>query len=750
MAPFTDSQHLRARLPASGWLGGAAVLLVLVLARLTPAEIAWPGGVLLALITIWGVGKTAMRREERLQRLGDLVQQRCEPQRTDTAPIEELLPRLAHLVENSARAMALHAGNVTALVCDIVQVHRFLSKDSTDLASLSRNIQSENDRLLGEVANISEQMSVLNGYVEAISAQAGAIVQETTAVSETTSVAHGAMAAMVNGSEEMSRTISVVHRNLAEVEAFSSGVMQTMQEMIRAIEQVRAITTRADQASLRAHAATMENETVMERLAGLARDIGAMVEAITDIAAQTNMLALNAAIEAAGAGSAGRGFAVVAGEIKQLASQTATATQEIISKIGDIQEEVKQANTSSRTTSETMSILLGFNRQISSAMEQRLLAIHRVNESLSQVQTVLASITHNTRGLEEAATRVHRDADQAAHLTRTAAGQAEAAASAAETIRSHIEEGRRSSLATLASTRATHQLATTTRESLVRSLRLSGFLHGSISQFQASSTFAREINDHLLAWKPRLPPFQEPFDIKRMKEPLLILGGRLAKAFHGNIPRQENLSWEESYPGLWLNRCPLDAQQTRPVIQELKSAYELALQGLAALRDNRRDQAVQLVEAFHQQRRLFFNAVDTLYLQLDIPPLDLPAMRWSADLAIGHADIDAAHQRIYSLVNQLYLALTRSQDQAGRLALFKELNTLLLKHFREEEALMDQTNHPDREFHKSQHRILQQRLSGHIESGEVESLTLSLDLLSFLENWFSYHICHVDSRLKSR
>ena len=81
----------------------------------------------------------------------------------------------------------------------------------------------------------------------------------------------------------------------------------------------------------------------MQELAESAHKIGHVVGLITNIAGQTNLLALNATIEAARAGDAGKGFAVVASEVKNLASQTAKATEEIRSQIGQIQTATKEA-----------------------------------------------------------------------------------------------------------------------------------------------------------------------------------------------------------------------------------------------------------------------------------------------------------------------------------------------------------------------------------------------------------------------
>ena len=111
----------------------------------------------------------------------------------------------------------------------------------------------------------------------------------------------------------MSATIKEISKNTAEAASVSKAAVATAQ------------TT---------------NASVLE-LAKSSAEIGNVIKVITSIAHQTNLLALNATIEASRAGDAGKGFAVVANEVKELAKQTATATEEISRKIEAIQGETK-------------------------------------------------------------------------------------------------------------------------------------------------------------------------------------------------------------------------------------------------------------------------------------------------------------------------------------------------------------------------------------------------------------------------
>ncbi|HAV88593.1 MAG TPA: chemotaxis protein, partial [Pseudomonas sp.] len=104
----------------------------------------------------------------------------------------------------------------------------------------------------------------------------------------------------------------------------------------------------------------------VQSLAECSREINGIVDLISGIASQTNLLALNAAIEAARAGSAGRGFAVVASEIRSLAEKTALATDDIVRKIGEVQEEIRSVHTHIRLQGESAQ---GFNHTAEEAVQ---------------------------------------------------------------------------------------------------------------------------------------------------------------------------------------------------------------------------------------------------------------------------------------------------------------------------------------------------------------------------------------------
>jgi len=142
------------------------------------------------------------------------------------------------------------------------------------------------------------------------------------------------------------------------------------------------------------------NATV-EGLATAAVKIGEVVELINKIAGQTNLLALNATIEAARAGEAGKGFAVVAGEVKNLASQTAKATEDIGDQVQEIRTATDQAVRAIRGIGGTIENIERIATTIASAVDQQRMSTEDIARTVQQVATGTDAVTHNITAVNQ-------------------------------------------------------------------------------------------------------------------------------------------------------------------------------------------------------------------------------------------------------------------------------------------------------------------------------------------------------------
>ncbi|MDO5671508.1 MAG: methyl-accepting chemotaxis protein [Actinomycetaceae bacterium] len=162
----------------------------------------------------------------------------------------------------------------------------------------------------------------------------------------------------------------------AATEQMGVSIAETARSSAQAAQVAKDATTSAGRA-----------REVVERLDVSSRDIGSVVNTITEIATQTNMLALNATIEAARAGDAGKGFAVVAGEVKDLAAETSKATAEIAARVEAIQE---QSNTASQAINEISSIIneiYGHQTAIAASMETQTSTTNEISQAVALAAT---------------------------------------------------------------------------------------------------------------------------------------------------------------------------------------------------------------------------------------------------------------------------------------------------------------------------------------------------------------------------
>jgi methyl-accepting chemotaxis protein len=211
--------------------------------------------------------------------------------------------------------------------------------------------------------------------------------------------------AMSANAEETSRQSEVV----AGVSEKSSVNLQTVasaaDELTASIAEISTQVVRSTDVARSAVEHAAQAHTTIQGLAGASVRIGEVVKLITDIAEQTNLLALNATIEAARAGDAGKGFAVVAAEVKNLANQTAHATEDIKKQIEDVQATTGSAVSAIAAVSGIVDQLNEIGATVAAAVEEQEAATKEIAANVQEVaagaQDVTANITHVSSAASE-------------------------------------------------------------------------------------------------------------------------------------------------------------------------------------------------------------------------------------------------------------------------------------------------------------------------------------------------------------
>ncbi|MFH1147052.1 MAG: methyl-accepting chemotaxis protein [Pseudomonadota bacterium] len=500
-----------------------------------------------------------------------------------------------------------------------------LAANAREMAEMTARVLDQSKTAVSSSEEIVARMSVITAATEEATGKINTIASSAEEMSaNTNNVASAAdqisqnVHSVASASEQMSSNINNVAASIEQISASVSTVATAIEEMTASLGEVSKNCVKASSISASGNARAKSTSAAMEQLSRSAREIGKIVGVISDIADQTNMLALNATIEAAGAGEAGKGFAVVAGEVKELARQTAEATEQIASQIETMQKDTENAVKAIEEIAGVIDEIALITNTIASSVEEQTATTNEIARSVAGAAQGVNEISRNAQEVKNAANTVAKNAAEADKgVNEIAHASSEAAKTANEvtvTIEANAKDIKEIGGCSIEAGEGASAVTNNVQEVLKAAEHTAGEANLTLryaEELRRMSGTLKQIVNQIKIGEAR-------FDIAAVKSAHLGWRKKLDDVLIGRISLKsdEVVGSHDCAFGKWFygdGKKYQDMEVYKSIGERHDNVHKLARDIVKLINENKKTEAMQRLEEFEEVRIALFEGLNDLY-----------------------------------------------------------------------------------------------------------------------------------------